>query len=314
MNKRILVTGSSGFIGHHMVNYLKSKGHWVRGVDINPKQYPSAEDEFIRYDLTNFDAARRATRDIDEVYHFAALMGGMGFISTNQKASFRDSNLININMAEACAMNGVGKLFFSSSACVYPISKQNSLEKNVMKEEDAIPADPNEAYGWEKLMAELRYKEYEKDFKVRIARFENCYGPEGTYQGGKEKAPAAMCRKVALAKDGDEIEVWGDGLQLRSFMYVSDCVRGVYELMQSSYSEPVNLGSEEVISINELAEKVIKISGKKLTIKHIEGPQGVRSRYIDHTRAKTVLGWEAEVSLDEGLKATYDWISKQPAS
>jgi len=319
--KKALVAGGGGFIGSHLVSYLKRKKYYVVAVDVKSPEYGHTDaDLFILVDLANISAYQQIWKygPFDEVYNLAAMMGGMGFISKEHLASFNTSNLINIYLPEACALlqKSSPKIFFSSSACVYPIHKQDSLEKNVMLEEDAYPANPNEAYGWEKLVAEMRYKAYSDKYglKIAIARFENCYGPKGTYKDGKEKAPAALCRKVALAKDGDEIEVWGDGLQTRSFMHVSDCVEGIYKLMQSDYQKPLNLGSEEVVSINELAALIIKISGKKLTIKNVEGPQGVRSRYIDHTRANNLLGWKAQISLEDGLRETYEWIKKRIAS
>lgn len=322
--KKVVVLGAGGFIGYHLVKFLKKKGYWVRGVDIKKPEFSkSAADEFKVLDLRKRANCLKAIEGVEEVYQLAAQMGGMGYISKEHLAAFHDSNLINTYVAEASTLPGVKRVFFSSSACVYPTFYQNTLKKNLMTEEDAVPAIPNEAYGWEKLMAELRYLAYEKEgyYKTRIARFENCYGPEGTYRGGREKAPAALCRKVAEAgvvgnKDvqiyhPDSVKVWGDGKQMRSFMYIDDCVEGIYKIMRSRYSFPINLGSDEVVSINSLAKRIIKISGKKLKIKNVKGPQGVRSRYISHKKAEKLLGWRTKVSLNDGLEKTYKWIDSQ---
>ncbi len=312
MIKRCLVTGAQGFIGSHLVKYLRNKGYWVRAVDIKTSKYFDA-DEVIEADLRDFNNCLKATNGIDEVYTLAADMGGMGYISKEHISSLHNSDLINIYMAKACAENKVKKVFFSSSACVYPNYKQIKLNSKNMKEVDVFPADPNEAYGWEKLISEIRYQEYEKAgfFKARIARFENCYGPETTYDGGREKAPAALCRKVALAKDGGEIEVWGDGRAQRSYMYIDDCLRGIYKVMQSSYSTPINLGSDAIISVDQLAQVVIDVSGKHLEIKHVDGPQGVRSRVISHKFARKNLSWYTEISLKYGIGQTYKWIERE---
>lgn len=314
---KVLVTGAGGFIGHHLVNFLKKRDYWVRGVDIKyPEFNQSTADEFIIADLRYLKNCLKITKDIEEVYNLAADMGGMGFISKEHVAPLYNSNLVSTYTLEASYKNNVKKYFFSSSACVYPVFKQNSLRVNVLKEESVYPAMPNEAYGWEKLIHEIRCINYHKTYglEVRIARFENTYGPEGTYKGGREKAPAALCRKVAEAKDRDKIEIWGDGKQTRSFMYVEDCVNGINKLMKSDFREPLNLGSDEVVSIDELARIIIKVSGKKLKIKHVEGPQGVRSRYIDHTKAEKILKWKAKTSLEEGIRKTYKWIESNQFS
>lgn len=309
--RKACVTGSQGFVGHHLVRYLKNKGYWVRAVDIKKPKYFDA-DEIIQVDLRRFTNCLGVTSGIEEVYALASDMGGMGYISKEHIASLHNSDLINIYTARACAENKVERIFFSSSACVYPNFKQTQLNSSKMKESDAIPADPNEAYGWEKLVSEIRYQEYEKAlfYKVRIARFENVYGPEIVYDGGREKAPAALCRKVAKASDNEGIEVWGDGKAQRSFMYIDDCLKGIYKIMQSSYNFPINLGSNEVVSVDELAQIVINASGKTLKIKHVDGPQGVRSRFVDHSLAKEHLNWETKTSLKEGIVKTYEWIER----
>lgn len=310
---KVLVCGSSGFIGYNLVAYLKGLGYWVRGADIKRPEFgENRTDEFWEVDLRNPKACQTVTAGIDEVYQLAADMGGMGFIATQHVASLHNSNLINTYLPEACVKNHVKRLFFSSSVCVYPTHRQNSLRAHYMSEEMAIPANPNEAYGWEKLIAEIRYQAYEREYglAVRIARFDNTYGPFGTHEGGREKAPAALCRKVALARDGDEIEVWGDGKQTRPFLYIDDNVRGIYQIMRSDCNYPINLGPEKVVTIDELAKTVIRVSGKNLSIKHVDGPQGTRSRYIVHKRAEA-LGWSARVGLLEGITKTYTWIKSR---
>lgn len=308
--KRVAVLGGNGFIGHHLVNYLKDKGYWVRSVDIKKLEFSKqrANEERL-LDLTERFECLLATQDVDEVYQLAAQMGGMGFISKEHLLAFHDSNLINTYVPFACVKNKVERLFFSSSVCVYPVDKINKGE--IMTEEDISPANPNEAYGWEKLMAELRYLSYQetKGLKIRIARFDNTYGPEGTYDGGREKAPAALCRKVALADK--EIEVWGNGKATRHFLYVDDLVDGIYKLMQSDYNKPVNLGTDELVTINQLAGMIIKISGKELKIKNIDGPVGAIKRRISHTKAKRELNWKAKTSLMKGIEKTYKWIEER---
>jgi GDP-D-mannose 3', 5'-epimerase len=317
--KRILVTGAGGFIGHHLVKRLKREGHWVRGADIKMPEYESsAADEMEIHDLRKIDECLLATRrGIDEVYNLAADMGGIGYITANHADISRNNILINAHMLEASRQNGVQRFLFSSSACVYNQAKQKDPDVKPLKEEDAYPADPEPGYGWEKLFAEELCRYYYKDygFETRIVRFHNVYGPLGTYEGGKEKAPAAISRKVALAKKNDEIEVWGDGEQTRSFMYVDDCVEGLIRLMASNHRDALNLGTDELTTINNLVDLIARIAGKKINKSHnLTGPQGVRGRNSDNTRLRDVLGWEPKISLEQGLSITYPWIRSQVTS
>lgn len=312
---RALVTGAGGFIGHHLVKYLTERGYWVRGADIKEPEYEStAAHEFEILDLRDRDNCVRAVREIDEVYGLAANMGGIGFIETNKAVIVRDNSLINLHSIEAARTSGVRRYLYTSSACVYPgyLQKQTNVEP--LKEDDAYPADAEDGYGWEKLYMERVCRHYREDFglETRVVRFHNIFGPLGTYDGGREKSPAAICRKVALASNDDEIEVWGDGEQTRSYCYIDDCVEGIYRLMRSDYREPLNLGQDRMLSINELVDMIASIAGKKIRKRYdLSKPQGVRGRNSDNSRLREVLKWEPTISLEDGLKLTYEWIASQ---
>jgi GDP-D-mannose 3', 5'-epimerase len=310
--KRILVTGAGGFIGHHLVKRLKHDGHWVRGVDLKyPEFETSHADDFQLLDLRRAENCLIATRNVDQVYNLAADMGGIGYITSFLADIASNNILINANMLDASRENSVERFLFSSSACVYAQSKQKAADLAGLREEDAYPADPEPGYGWEKLFTEqlCHYYYHDYRFETRIVRFHNVYGPLGTYDGGKEKSPAAISRKVAQATNGGSIEIWGDGNQTRSYMYIDDCVEGLLRLMASNHRDPLNLGTEEMVSINQLVDIVSSIAGKKLA-KHYDltKPQGVRGRNSDNTLLRKVLNWEPQTHLSKGLNATYKWI------
>jgi GDP-D-mannose 3',5'-epimerase len=310
---RVLVAGAGGFIGHHLVRRLKAEGHWVRGVDLKCPEYEVTEaDEFELLDLRRSENCLHAARGgIDQVYQLAADMGGIGYITAFHADIARNNVLINAHMLEASRANSVKQYLYSSSACVYAQSKQLSPDVTPLKEEDAYPADPEPGYGWEKLYAEQLCQYYWGDyhFDTRIVRFHNVYGPLGTYDGGREKSPAALSRKDALAKDGGEIEIWGDGEQSRSYMYIDDCVEGLIRLMASEYRDPLNLGTEELVTINQLVDIISKIAGKNLHKCHnLSKPQGVRGRNSDNGRLRRILGWQPSIPLRVGLVPTYNWI------
>jgi nucleoside-diphosphate-sugar epimerase len=313
---KVLVTGAGGFIGHHLVTFLKNRGYWVRGVDIKLPEYSTTDaDEFELLDLRRWDNCLQATRDVDEVYALAADMGGMGFISANHAQILRNNSLINIHTLDAARVNKVGRYLYTSSACIYPEYLQEDANVTPLKESDAYPAQPQDAYGWEKLIAERLCTHYREEFGIetRIVRFHNIFGPLGTWDGGREKAPAALSRKIAAAKlsGQSEIEIWGDGEQTRSFCYIDDCTAGIFKLMQSDFTEPLNLGQDRMVTVNQLADIIADIAGIRVSKKHIDGPQGVRGRNSDNALLREVLGWEPEISLEKGLAHTYSWIEDQ---
>lgn len=314
--KRILVTGAGGFIGSHLVTRLKREGHWVRGADLKLPEFGQTDaDEFQVTDLRRHQPCLDACDGIDEVYNLAADMGGMGFISANHARILHNNILISTHMIDAAREKGVERFLYTSSACIYPEHLQTEEDVTPLAENMAYPAAPQDAYGWEKLVTERLCEHYTEDhgLETRVVRFHNIFGPLGTWNGGREKAPAAMCRKVAEAKLSGErvVEIWGDGEQTRSFCYIDDCLEGLTRLMASDCREPINLGQDRLISINELVDVVAGIAGVSIEKRHIEGPMGVRGRNSDNTMMRRVLGWEPEISLEEGLARTYQWIERQ---
>jgi len=312
---RALVTGAGGFIGHHLVKYLEDKGYWVRGVDIVPPEFEeTAAHEFQLLDLRRWPNCLQAVRGVGEVYNLAANMGGIGYITSVKAEVMHDNVLINTHMLEAARLHDVKRFFFSSSACVYPTYKQDNSEAEALKESDVYPADPDNEYGWEKLFTERLCLNYCQEYglETRVARFHNIYGPLGAWRGGREKAPAAICRKVAETKDGGPIEVWGDGEQARSFCYIDDCLEGIFALTHSEIRDPLNIGSDRLVTVNELVDMVMNIADKKLTKEYdLTKPQGVRRRNSENTLVKRLLGWEPKISLEVGLARTYHWIAEQ---
>ncbi len=311
----IVVTGAGGFIGHHLVSRLVRDGYWVRGVDIKEPEFGATDaHEFLQLDLRYWENCVRASEGVQQVYALAANMGGIGFIESNKGVIVRDNTLINLHTLEAARTNRVERLLYTSSACVYPSYLQKEIEVTPLKEEDAYPADPEDGYGWEKLYTERVCRHYREDFGLdtRIVRFHNIYGPLGTFQGGREKSPAALCRKVALLEDGGELEIWGDGNQTRSYCYIDDCVEGLTRIMVSGYHQPLNLGTDRLVSIDELADMIASIAGKRIRKRHdLTKPQGVRGRNSDNTLTRRVLGWEPSISLEAGLAETYKWIRNE---
>jgi nucleoside-diphosphate-sugar epimerase len=315
--KTALVCGAGGFIGSHLVNRLKQDGLWVRGVDLkHPEFAATAADDFVIADLSRRAVCADVTdRPFDEVYQLAADMGGAGYLFTGEDdaAIMRNSALINLHMLAACRDAGIGRIFYSSSACIYPEHIQSGLTAAALKEDLAYPADPDSEYGWEKLFAERLYLSYRRNHGVecRIARFHNIFGPEGAWKDGREKVPAALCRKVATAADGGEVEIWGDGEQTRTFLYIDECIEGVVRLTRSDFPGPLNIGSEELVSINQLAHMIADIAGKSITLKHVPGPQGVRGRKSHNELIGQKLGWQPTAPLRDGLERTYQWIAGQ---
>ena len=334
--KKALVFGAGGFIGAHLVKRLKKEGYWVRGVDLKyPPYAPTQADEFVIGDLRDPEVVRKVTVSptqnlvmekglevlvdkeggFDELYQLAADMGGAGFVFTGENDAdiMHNSAVINLNTCEWAVKHGIKRVFYSSSACMYPEYNQKDPENPKTAEDSAYPAQPDSEYGWEKLFSERLYLAFHRNYglEVRIARFHNIFGPEGSWNDGREKAPAALCRKVAMAEDGGQIEIWGDGEQTRSFLYIDECIEGVRRLMQSDFMGPVNIGSEEMVTINQLAQMIMEVAGKRLSIKHVPGPTGVRGRNSDNRLIREKLGWEPSYPLRVGIEKTYKWIQKQ---
>lgn len=316
-NKLALVCGAGGFIGSHLVRRLKAEGYWVRGVDLKyPEFSTTAADDFVIGDLRDQSVCRAVLdRPFHEVYQLAADMGGAGYIFTGEHDAdvMHNSATINLNIVNLCQKIGVGRIFYSSSACMYPAYNQEDPDNPKCSEDSAYPAAPDSEYGWEKLFSERLYLAYNRNYglEAHVARYHNIFGPEGTWRGGREKAPAAICRKVAEAPDGGEIEIWGDGKQTRSFLYIDECIEGTLRLMRSNFTGPVNIGSEEMVTIDQLALMVAEIAGKRLGIRHVPGPLGVRGRNSDNRLIREKLGWKPTMALRDGLAKTYPWIAEQ---
>jgi nucleoside-diphosphate-sugar epimerase len=314
MTKTALVCGAGGFIGNHMVKQLRAEGMWVRGVDLKfPKFSPTEAHDFVMGDLRDPQLCRSVVdRRFDEVYQFAADMGGAGFVFTGENDAdiMHNSALINLNMLEACHRRNTKRIFYSSSACIYPEFNQQDPDNPKTAEDSTYPAQPDSEYGWEKLFSERLYFAFSRncEMEVRIARYHNIFGPEGSWNDGREKAPAAICRKVAEAEDGSAIEIWGDGKQTRSFLYIDECLEGTIRLMRSRWTGPVNIGSEEMVSIDKLAQMTMELAGKNLSLDHITGPLGVRGRNSDNNLIYEKLGWKPSKPLVDGLRVTYSWI------
>jgi len=319
MGKRILVCGAGGFIGGHLVKRLKNEGYWVRGVDLKRNEFSaSPSDEFVVGDLREPEVVRDVLEDIEQVYQLAADMGGAGYIFTGEHDAcvMHNSATINLNVLELGREAGVRKYFYSSSACIYPAYNQTDPDNPKCSEDSVYPAEPDSEYGWEKLFSERLYAAYARNYgvEIHVARFHNIFGPEGAWCDGREKAPAAICRKVAQAPDGGEIEIWGDGKQTRSFLYIDECLEGVRRFMDSDFAGPVNIGSEEMVTIDQLAGMAMDIAGKRLSIRHIDGPLGVRGRNSDNRLLRQQLGWAPSAPLRHGLEVTYGWIASQVAA
>ncbi len=315
--KKAIVLGGGGFIGHHLISRLKSEGFWVRGADLKFPEFSDTQaDDFLKGDLRDINFCEKVlNQKFDEVYQLAADMGGAGFVFTgdNDADIMHNSAMINLNVLETCKKKNIINIFYSSSACMYPQHNQLDPDNPLCTEDSAYPANPDSEYGWEKLFSERLYLTYARNYKLncKVARYHNIFGPQGTWDGGREKAPAALCRKIAKSDDGGEIEIWGDGKQTRSFLYIDECIEASVRLLRSEWSGPVNIGSEEMVTINQLAEIIMKVAQKKLSIKHIDGPLGVRGRNSDNRLILKKLGWQPSMNLKDGLEKTYYWIHQQ---